>query len=148
MQSLRLERLEQVTWVFRAEHSCYSFLPEVCLLILIESVYQGQNTEYLSFSSLNWSFLLPEYKGNWKPLGALWCLWEGWSVLSLENLLAFDKEPELHFWICVLNRKINLGGCLIFLCEGEKTSKGETDSSHISFIQDNNKKELFKCGSR
>lgn len=72
---------------------------------------------------------------------------EGWSVLSLENLLAFDKEPELHFWICVLNGKINLGAVFFFLCEGEETCKGETDSSHLSSIQDNNKKELFKCSS-
>lgn len=61
--------------------------------------------------------------------------------------MAFDKVRELQFLICVLNGKINLGTILFFLCEGKKTSNGETDSSHISFIQHNNKKELFKSDS-
>lgn len=44
--------------MFRASpYSWYSFLPEVCLLVLIESVYQGQNTESLFFlSELGFAF--------------------------------------------------------------------------------------------
>ena len=73
---------------------------------------------------------------------------ESWSVLSLESLMAFDKEPELHFWICVLNGKISLGAVLFFHVKERKQAREKLIPPIFLLFKVRNKKEPFEYGSR